>query len=135
MLSVIHHRTHGGIAGRSTHDAVAALLILIERAFAGDFAIAAAFEDARKCFDLLERVLLIPLASELGFPIRIQGWPESSNRDITRYIGIGESAGEMWSPSNGVTQGCALSLTLISMVMSTWARVFDTSAIKHEINE
>ena len=118
----------GGIPHRSAQDIVWDLTLRLEEAtrhgrFFGGFSL-----DSEKFFDNVTWSVIFPLAEYVGFPKAVSTLLQNYLRNLKRYFRYGPSAGQYWTCTNSIVQGCVISLILVAIQASLWAHaVLDAS--------
>ena len=77
--------------------------------------------DIAKAFDSVPHSIMFRLAQKVGAPIQIIRGPRSMNNCLGRrfkFGGIGY--GPVWRCTNGILQGCPISVMMLNILMSVW---------------
>ena len=100
----------------------------IEDALLSGVPVAGVIFDYSKCFDLIPHNILTNIVWGLGMDARIAGPLRSMYRDLRRYFRVGQGIGAEFTASNGILQGCPLSVVLLSALVAVWCK-----AVRHEV--
>eukprot|EP00969_Alexandrium_andersonii_P015400 673016-Alexandrium_andersonii.AAC.1 len=65
--------------------------------------------DREKCFDRIDRDLVLSLQRYAGCPLAITRARAAMYRGNVRYVKLGQAFSQPWATSNGVFQGCCFS--------------------------
>ena len=87
---------------------------------AGDALFGISFDFA-KCFDRIPHGIVLQLAEEMGLPYTILRPIGAMYRNLRRRFCVGAAVGEAFSSTNGILQGCPLSVVLLNALVSVWA--------------
>ena len=78
--------------------------------------------DFQKCFDTVPIEITFQLAARLGFNEVVLTTLREAYARMTRHFKCNGSIGQPFVPTNGIMQGCPLSVILINIVVSVWMR-------------
>ena len=81
--------------------------------------------DFAKCFDTLPQGILFRLAEEIGMPTRVLSPLRAMYGSLRRRFRLGASVGDEWQATNGILQGCPLSVFLLNALMAVWSRAVE----------
>ena len=76
--------------------------------------------DYTACFDNIDAELCLLVLSRLGLPPEIENAIRALYFQLKCIVKVGVAAGYIWSPINGIIQGCAMSTTLLNCLMTIW---------------
>ena len=76
--------------------------------------------DFSKAFDRVPQEHVFKLASRLGLPHHIIGALKAMYAQLRRRFKIGGTVGEAFASTNGILQGCPLSIVLLNILMQVW---------------
>ncbi|KAJ9460018.1 hypothetical protein DIPPA_25045 [Diplonema papillatum] len=76
----------------------------------------------QKCFDSVPIEVAFKLAEELGFNEVVLRTLRAAYTNMRRHFRVGATVGEGFVPTNGIMQGCPLSVILINVIISVWMR-------------
>ncbi|KAJ9441889.1 hypothetical protein DIPPA_12255 [Diplonema papillatum] len=105
-----------------TDDLVWHLAALIEEAHVTGEPLYGLALDFKKCFDSVPIDIAFRLAEELGFHPTVLQTLRAAYSGMQRHFRIGTELGEGFVPTNGIMQGCPLSVVLINVLISVWMR-------------
>ena len=103
-------------------DAASLLSVMTELARAQGWKLAGAALDYVKCFDMVPVGIVLACAAALGFaegPLRAIAGMYSSLRRSFKMLGC---LGEPFAATNGILQGCPLSVILINILTTIWMK-------------
>ena len=117
---------HGFRPGHRTDDVLLDLTTLIEETLLNDdkqlFVLAL---DFAKCFDRVPRGLVLKLAEAMGLHPRILKPLRRMYRKLRRRFKLTLGVGEEFEVTNGILQGCPLSVVLINALLSILLRAIE----------
>ena len=125
MEKALHHSVRGGRRRHEPRLAAWKLALEVERAIATNSPLPGASVDAEKFFDLIEWEIIFPLAEVFGLPHCILKPLRSYFETCTRFFKLGQACGPQWMATNGIFQGCSLSMTLVGLYTSLWASMLE----------
>ena len=117
--SWIHRNQHGARAKHSTMNALAKISLYLEKALLdGDpgFGIAV---DLAKAFDNVPIAITFEICRKMGMAPEILQALRGMYKQIKRRFKIGTYVGEAFVSTNGILQGCPLSVMLLNALMCT----------------
>ena len=104
----------GGREGKQVQEAVWPLILELESAAESDIPVSAAAFDASKFFDHMEWDTTFGILRELN--------PMANHVfRLQRFFKQGQSRGPLWRASNGLIQGCSLTLVAAMAIATVWA--------------
>jgi endonuclease/exonuclease/phosphatase family metal-dependent hydrolase len=119
---------HAYRPGHGTEDVYWTLGLMVEEAILTDTPLHGAFMDFAKCFDSLPQGLLFRLAAEMGLSPRVLLPLQGMYDGLRRRFRLGASLGTEWTATNGILQGCPLSVFLLNALMAVWSRAVEASS-------
>ena len=81
--------------------------------------------DYKKCFDLIPQAIVLWVAVELGMAPAICRALGAMYQQLRRSFQIAGYLGQWWRATNGIVQGCPLSVILVNVLMGTWKEEID----------
>eukprot|EP00660_Eupelagonema_oceanica_P019203 gene19203-biopygen19823 len=86
--------------------------------------------DYRKCFDLIPQEILLRLLARMGLDERIGAPMRAMYVGLQRQFKVGASGaiGAPFYASNGILQGCPVSVIALNALLSVWSRAVETEA-------
>ena len=81
--------------------------------------------DYTKCFDLIPQAISMALMEEQGIDEGVLRALSGMYRQLRRMFKIKGCLGAWWAATNGVLQGCPLSVIVINALTTTWKRIID----------
>ena len=79
--------------------------------------------DFAKAFDLVPRDVIFELAAEAGLPSHILRPLKGMYTQMSRRFRIGPLVGEPFTASNGILQGCPISVCMLNLLMHVWTKL------------
>ena len=113
---------HGFRPEHGAENAFMETAILIERALLTEVPIHGVLFDIRKCFDSIPWGIAFGLLRDMGMDERIVRPLQSMYCNLRRHMKVMGTAGEDFQATNGILQGCALSVVVLNAVVSVWDR-------------
>eukprot|EP01063_Lacrimia_lanifica_P041963 TRINITY_DN992_c0_g2_i1.p1 TRINITY_DN992_c0_g2~~TRINITY_DN992_c0_g2_i1.p1 ORF type:complete len:1334 (+),score=139.36 TRINITY_DN992_c0_g2_i1:87-4088(+) len=116
---------HGGRPGHSAEDLYWGLSAELARAAGGDPSTAARAGlsiDIAKCFDSLPRSVLFGVARAMGMPPPVITALEAMYSDMVHRFRLPGGLGAPFRCTNGIAEGCPLSVRLLNGIMAVWMR-------------
>ena len=110
---------------RPQHSAVNAfykLALCVEEALLSNKPLTGALLDYAKCFDRLPHGILLSLARKSGMDEKVLRPLRAIYTDLERRFKVGGGLGMPFKPTNGILQGCPLSVILINLLQAVWTR-------------
>ena len=123
-----HSGQHGSRRGHGTEDVYWCLALKIERAVLLGEPLYGISLDYAKCFDNLPQDILLRLASETGLHTNILRPLKSMYQRLRRRFRVAGSVGKEFQATNGILQGCPLSVILLNALISIWAKAVQAEA-------
>ena len=81
--------------------------------------------DYAKCFDQVPHSILLPLVAQMGLPPRLTKPLEAMYSRLLRRFKVAGGVGEIFLATNGILQGCPLSVVLLNALVSVWVRAVE----------
>ena len=78
--------------------------------------------DYAKCFDRLPQEILLTLAEEMGMDLCILRPLRRMYKNLRRRFRCANGLGKEFAATNGILQGCPLSIIMLNALVSVWAR-------------
>ena len=116
----VPHGIHGCRPKHSAEDLFWNLAAALEHAHLNSQPLHGIAVDFKKCFDTVPTEIAFKLAERLGFNQTVLHTLRAAYDGMERHFKAGGSIGEGFTPTNGIMQGCALSVALINLVISVW---------------
>eukprot|EP01061_Rhynchopus_euleeides_P032944 TRINITY_DN5492_c0_g1_i3.p1 TRINITY_DN5492_c0_g1~~TRINITY_DN5492_c0_g1_i3.p1 ORF type:complete len:953 (-),score=132.75 TRINITY_DN5492_c0_g1_i3:831-3539(-) len=117
---------HGCRPGHGAEDVYWHLAALIEQATQTGRPLYGVALDFKKCFDTVPIDITFRLAGELGFNPAVLGTLRAAYAGMQRHFRVSGTIGEGFLPTNGIMQGCPISVVLINVLISVWVRMADS---------
>eukprot|EP00660_Eupelagonema_oceanica_P019398 gene19398-biopygen2095 len=116
--------------GHSCADVYYEIMLRVEEATLSGRPFGGMSYDYRKCFDLVPQDILLRLLDRMGLDPRIGGPMRAMYTGLRRQFKIGTSGavGEPFFASNGVLQGCPVSVVALNALLSVWTRAVEAEA-------
>ena len=121
----IHPEAYGFRPHRGAIDAATVLTLLVELAQALKTPLVGAGTDYTKCFDLIPQAISMAPMEEQGIDEGVLRAFSGMYRQLRRMFKIKGCLGAWWAATNGVLQGCPLSVIVINALTTTWKRIID----------
>ena len=122
----IHKEAYGFRTGRSATDAAALLQTLLELARITGLRVTGYGLDYKKCFDLVPQRIALRLAKEFGMNAGVLRAARAMYKQLRRAFKIAGCLGEWLRATNGILQGCPLSVIFINLLTTVWKREIDS---------
>ena len=117
----IHNGAEGFRCGCGTEDVYWTLAARIEKAILSQEDLYGVSYDFRKCFDLTPHGILFGILSEMGISERILKPIKAMYSCLRRRWKLGkEVVGSEWQCTNGILQGCRVSVVLLNALVTLW---------------
>ena len=113
---------HGFRQGHSPEDVWWQMGLQVEDALLDGSDLMGFILDWSKCFDRVPIDIVLKLAAELGMPLCIHRGLEGMYHQLRRRFSLAGHLGKSFKASNGIIQGCPLSVMLLNVLMNIWAR-------------
>ena len=82
--------------------------------------------DIAKAFDSAPHSVMFHLAKKVGVPIQIVSGLQSMYNGLNRRFKFGTIGyGPLWKSTNGILQGCPISVMMLNILMSVWGARID----------
>ena len=82
--------------------------------------------DIAKAFDSAPRSIMFCLAKKVGVPTQIINGLESMYNCLNRRFKFGAMGyGPTWTSTNGISQGCPISVMMLNILVSVWSARID----------
>ena len=81
--------------------------------------------DYKKCFDLVPQRIALRLAQEFGMALGTLRAARGMYRQLRRAFKILGCLGDWGQATNGILQGCPLSVIFINMLTTVWKKEVD----------
>ena len=107
------------------HQGSNSLTLLVEPAQALKTPLVGTRADYTKCFDLIPQTISMAPMEEEGIHEAVLRAFSGMYRQLKRMFKIKGCLGAFWAPTNGVLQGCPLSVIVINALTTTWKRIID----------
>ena len=117
-----HPGQHGFRPKHGTLDVYWEMALRVEDALLSGTELAGILLDYAKCFDRLPHGIMLRLASESGASERLMAPIRSMHSHLRRRLKFCGGVGEVFQATNGNLQGCPLSVVLLNLLVSVWAR-------------
>ena len=128
-----HKGQTGFRKGKSTHDLSWKLALEVELATLSGKEIAGVTTDFKKCFDLVPHGILLSLVEAMGISDRILKPIRDVYDNLTRRFKFASGVGKPFKTTNGILQGCPLSVVLFNALCSILSKAIEQeSGIKPE---
>ena len=119
--AVLPQEVVGGVSGRRVDDVTHELALDLHEAKATNDVFAGVQIDRSKCFDRLLPAQIVALLTALGFPPGVAEAWRGNYRGFRRFLSWrGAVHEEPLGNSNGIAQGCSLSVLAANVLMSAW---------------
>ena len=116
---------YGGMKGREAYDDTLDLALELEQALIWGTELNICLLDNSKFFDNFAWKTISPLAEKLGAPRGLVRMARTFYSQAKRRFRIADSYGPVFTPTNGIGQGCALSLRWANVAAIVWLRMLD----------
>ena len=114
----VHPSQHGFRPKHSTNDVLYDVFTQMEDALLGGEPLHGLALDFAKCFDRVPQGLTLDLVEKMGLHPRIMTPLRAMYAKLRRRFKLPSGVGEAYSVTNGILQGCPLSVVLINALMS-----------------
>ena len=122
---------HGARAKHSTVNALARISMFLEDAILDDSPAYGIAFDLAKAFDNVPIEVTFAICDKVGMHPRLYTGLKGMYDRITRRFKIGDYVGQKFKDTNGILQGCPLSVMLLNILMAVLSNVLSP----HVINE
>ena len=120
-----HPEAYGFRPCRGAIDGAGVTAVLLELARLKGWNLAGRSLDYVKCFDRIPQAVFLRVARELGVDQGTLRALAAMYRQLRRAFRLAGSLGEWWRATNGILQGCPLSLVLTNLLTSIWKMEID----------
>ena len=124
--SWVHPRAFGFRLARGAVDAATVTQALLELARLKGWRLEGLSLDYVKCFDLIPQAVVLRIARELGMDDGVLRALAAMYRQLRRAFRLAGALGAWWQATNGILQGCPLSVILINILTTVWKMEIDT---------
>ena len=114
---------HGARAKHSTVNALARISMHLERAILQDKPIYGITFDLSKAFDNVPIGITFAICKAIGMDVRLYTALKGMYERMTRRFKIGKFVGESFKDTNGILQGCPLSVMLLNILMAVLSNI------------
>jgi hypothetical protein len=118
----IHPGQHGFRPVHGTLDVYWAAALRVEEALLTGRPLVGLLLDYAKCFDRLPHAVMFRLASASGADERLLRPLRRMYSALRRRFKLAGGVGQPFGTTNGLLQGCPLSVVLLNLLVSVWAR-------------
>ena len=101
---------------------------MIERALLTGKPIHGVLLDIKKCFDSIPWSIAFGLLEDMGLDKKVTRPLQHMYLNLRRHMKIHGTAGEDFQATNGILQGCALSVIVLNAVVAVWDKVMREEA-------
>ena len=115
-----HPAAFGLRPARSALDGAAVTQVLLELCRLRGWAVAGMSIDYVKCFDLIPQAVVLALALELGMDPGTCRALGAMYKQLRRAFKVAGALGLWWQATNGILQGCPLSVILVNVLTTIW---------------
>ena len=122
----IHPSQHGFRPNHGTIDVYWELAARVEDALLSGDRLYGILLDYAKCFDRLPHSIMLNLAKAMGAPPRLLSPLSRMYHSLRRRFKFNGSVGAEFHATNGIFQGCPLSVVLLNLLVCIWANVITT---------
>ena len=124
----IDNSMHGFRRGHGAEDVWWTQALAIEDALLQGTCLFGLSLDYGKCFDRVPIHIVLQLAQEYGMSCKIVKPLRTLYASLTRRFRFGNALGKEFVSTNGIIQGCPLSVVLLNILVSVW-----TNSVKSEV--
>ena len=121
-----HPRAFGFWPARSATDGAAMTQLLLELGRLKGWTVSGMGLDYRKCFDLMPQVIVFEVCTRLGWDDEVLAALHALYCQLVRAFKLAGGLGGWWRATNGILQGCPLSVILINALMGVWKAELDS---------
>ena len=118
--SWIHQRQHGFRNKHGTEDLLWYLCAKMEEALIDNTPIYLASFDYQKCFDRVPQEIMFRLVEQLGLPQNMMRPIRGMYKKLGRRFKLPAGLGQEWFATNGILQGCPLSVIFLNALVAVW---------------
>ena len=120
-----HPEAYGFRPARGALDAAAVTQVLLELSRLKGWTRLGVNLDYVKCFDLIPQAVVLRVGQELGLEPGILRALIGMYRQLRRAFKVSGCLGSWWRATNGILQGCPLSVILINLLTTVWKMEID----------
>ena len=120
-----HPEAYGFRPARGALDAAAVTQVLLELSRLKGWTLFGVNLDYVKCFDLIPQAVVLRVGQELGLEPGILRALAGMYRQLRRAFKVSGCLGSWWRATNGILQGCPLSVILINLLTTVWKMEID----------
>ena len=124
----IHPQAYGFRKKRGATDAAGMISLLIELCHVMHMTLMGFGLDYVKCFDLIPQQVVLLVAKEEGMDEGVHRALSGMYAQLMRCFKIMACMCTFFQATNGILQGCPLSVILINLLTSIWKRVMDAQS-------
>ena len=121
-----HPAAFGFRPARSALDGAAVTQVILELCRLQGWAVAGMSIDYVKCFDLIPQAVVLALALELGMDPGTCHALGAMYKQLRRAFKITGALGLWWQATNGILQGCPLSVIVVNVLTTIWTWEVDS---------
>ena len=119
---------HGFCTGHGPEDVWWKLAVQVERALLEGSDLAGVSLDYSKCFDRIPITIVLRLAERIGMDARLLKAIKGMFDQLQRRFRVNGAVGKPFTSTNGILQGCPLSVIFLNLLICVWIR-----AVKEEV--
>ena len=120
-----HPEAYGFRPARGALDAAAVTQVLLELSRLKGWTLFGVNLDYVKCFDLIPQAVVLRVGQELGMEPGILRALTGIYRQLRRAFKVSGCLGSWWRATNGILEGCPLSVILINLLTTVWKMEID----------
>ena len=121
----VHPYAYGFRSHKGTGDAYTLLMTMVELSSITGSEFHVIGLDYVKCFDRVPQGIVLAVASRLGLDLSVCRALGAMYETLQRAFKLNGCMGSFFHATNGILQGCPLSVALINMLTTVWKRVID----------
>jgi len=125
QASWMHPGQHGGRERHSPADALMRISLEFEQAVLDGTEMRGVAFDLAKAFDNVPQEIMFRLLAKFGADVRIINGLRGMYQQVKRRFRIGAYVGEAFTATNGILQGCPLSIMMLNALMAVLHRALD----------
>ena len=126
-----HPCAFGFRPARSALDGATVTQVLLELCRLKGWAVAGMSIDYVKCFDLIPQAVVLALVLELGMDPGVARALGAMYKQLRRAIKVAGCLGAWWRATNGILQGCPLSVNLVNVLTTIWK--WEMDALREQV--
>ena len=120
-----HPSQHGFRPKHSTADALWDLGLRAETALLDGTGLTIVSLDYEKCFDRIPQGIVLALVERLGLPVNVVAAARGIYASLDRRFKLQRGYGQTFRATNGVVQGCPLSVVFLNALVAVWMRAVE----------